>query len=122
MRRPIPAGVENSMRTFLLSLLLVNLTCLSHGQDTSEKKSKKNAPKKTISVEELAEKAKPSIVVILHTGRQGKQAGLGTGFVVDADGLIATNYHVIGEARPITVLMPDGAKHDVISVHASDRH
>ena len=57
---------------------------------------------KSLSVEELTNKTKPSIVVILHTGRQGKQAGLGTGFVV-GDGLIATNFHVIGEARPITV-------------------
>jgi regulator of sirC expression with transglutaminase-like and TPR domain len=103
------------------ALLLLSLACLSHAQDAPEKKAKKTA-KKTATVEELAEKAKPSIVVILHTGRQGKQAGLGTGFVVSDDGLIATNFHVIGEGRPITVQMPDGTKHDVVSVHASDRH
>ena len=34
------------------------------------------------SVAELAEQAKKSIAVLLYTGRDGKQHGLGTGFVV----------------------------------------
>ena len=33
----------------------------------------------------------------------GKREGLGTGFVVGADGLVATNRHVLGEGRAITV-------------------
>ena len=84
----------------------------------------KSSPKdgKAMSVEQLNAQAKESVVVILHTGRQGKQAGLGAGFVIDAGGLIATNFHVIGEGRPISVVMPDGSKRDVVSVHASDRH
>jgi serine protease Do len=90
--------------------------------EAQEKKKKGEFKNKIIGVEALAEKAKSSIVVILHTGRQGKQAGLGTGFVVDADGLIATNFHVIGEGRPITVQFPDGTKHEATEVHASDRH
>ncbi len=73
------------------------------------------------SVEQLAESARKSVVVITVTGRDGKRQGLGTGFVVAADGLIATNLHVIGEARPITVQLADGKKHPVTSVHASDR-
>jgi serine protease Do len=72
------------------------------------------------SVEHLVDKVRKSIAVITFTGRDGKRQGLGTGFVVDADGLIATNFHVIGEARPITVQLAD--KHyDVTSIHASDR-
>ena len=51
------------------------------------------------AVAELAEQARPSIAVLLYTGREGKQIGMGTGFVV-GDGLIATNLHVIGESRP----------------------
>ncbi|HZY84408.1 MAG TPA: trypsin-like peptidase domain-containing protein, partial [Gemmataceae bacterium] len=75
---------------------------------------------KAESVEQLAAKAKPSVVVITVKGRAGRQ-GLGTGFVVSADGLIATNLHVIGEGRPITVETADGKRHPVVAVHASDR-
>ena len=78
-------------------------------------------PPATKTVEQLAEQAKESLAVILYTGRDGKQQGLGTGFVISEDGLIATNFHVIGEARPITVLLADGSKHDAIAVQASDR-
>lgn len=99
------------------------------GQAQDEKKpvkkkvvEKKAAPvSKTMTVEELTDYVKPSVVVILHTGRDGKQAGLGTGFILSDDGMIATNLHVIGEGRPIKVQMPDGTKHDVTEVHASDR-
>ncbi len=91
-----------------------------HGQESKKKKGEGRGL--SMTVEALADKAKPSIVVILHTGRQGKLAGLGTGFVIDAEGLIATNFHVIGEARPITVQLPDGTKHEVTEVLASDRH
>src|SRR5262249_9251697 len=49
------------------------------------------------------------------------QQGLGTGFIVGADGLIATNLHVIGEARPVSVRLADGKKYEVTAVHASDR-
>jgi regulator of sirC expression with transglutaminase-like and TPR domain len=76
---------------------------------------------KAESVEQLAAKAKPSVVVITVKGRDGRRAGLGTGFVVSADGLIATNLHVIGEGRPVAVETADGKRHDVVAVHASDR-
>src|SRR5262245_5897780 len=78
----------------------------------------KKAPK---TVEQLAENAKESIAILYYTGRDGKQQGLGTGFVISADGLIATNLHVIGEARPINVQLADGSKHEATIVQASDR-
>ncbi len=73
------------------------------------------------TVEQIAEQARKSVVMITFTGRDGKRMGLGTGFVVGADGLIATNYHVLGDARPIAVQLADGKRHDVVSIHASDR-
>jgi len=78
-------------------------------------------PDADLTVEELAERAKNSIVVVTVTGRDGKSHGLGTGFVVSPEGLIATNLHVIGEARPISVELKDGTKHAVTAVYASDR-
>jgi serine protease Do len=76
---------------------------------------------KAPSVEELAKKVRPSIVVIRVGGRAGRQEGLGTGFVVSADGLIATNRHVLGEGRPLRVETADGKSHDVKTIHAADR-
>jgi regulator of sirC expression with transglutaminase-like and TPR domain len=73
------------------------------------------------SVEEVAKSARKSVVVITTTGRDGKRASVGTGFIVAADGLIATNLHVIDEGRPIQVELADGKQHDVTTIHASDR-
>ncbi len=72
-------------------------------------------------VEKLAESVRKSVIVITTPGRDDKRAGLGTGFVV-GEGLIATNYHVIGEGRAILVETTDGKKHEATAVHAFDRN
>jgi regulator of sirC expression with transglutaminase-like and TPR domain len=69
----------------------------------------------------VAKVARPAVVVVTFTGRDGKQQGLGTGFIVAPDGLVATNLHVVGEARPVTVQTADGKQYPVKTVHASDR-
>ncbi len=99
-------------RAYLAALLLFSLPFAPARADGLKPEAK---------VVELAKTAKPSVVVITTTGRDGKQHGIGTGFVIGADGLIATNLHVLGEARPITVQLADGKRHPVTSVHASDR-
>ena len=73
------------------------------------------------SVQELAAIAKKSVVVVSFTGRDGQRQGLGAGFILTEDGLIATNLHVIGEARPIRVELHDGRKFDVTAVYATER-
>jgi S1-C subfamily serine protease len=74
-----------------------------------------------IGIETLTQTARRSVVVITVQGRDGLQQGLGSGFIVAPDGLIATNLHVIGEARPIAVQTADGKKYDVTAVEAYDR-
>lgn len=101
-----------SLRTCLIACLFVPV--LLPPLAAQEKKDGK-------TVEQLAEDAKESIAVILYTGRDGKQQGLGTGFVIAENGLIATNLHVIGEARPISVQLFDGSRHEATVVQASDR-
>ncbi len=44
--------------------------------------------------------------------REFKQQSLGTGFVIDKDGLIVTNSHVVEKADSITVTMSDGKKYE----------
>lgn len=73
------------------------------------------------SVQEIAAIARKSVVVVSFSGRDGQRQGFGAGFIVSPDGLIATNLHVIGEARPIRIELHDGRKFDVTSVLATER-
>jgi regulator of sirC expression with transglutaminase-like and TPR domain len=74
-----------------------------------------------VTAQEIAARVKPSVVVITFEGRDGEEQGLGSGFIVASDGLIATNLHVIGEARPIRVRLHDRREFAVTSIHATDR-
>ncbi len=78
-------------------------------------------PPATKSVAEIAALIRPSLVKITQSGREGID-GIGSGFVIREDGLVATNKHVIGEARNIEVETSDGAKHKVTEVFSSDVH
>ncbi len=104
------------MRTFYYITLTV---FVMSGSLVSGKTTKSSPALK--SVEQIAAEVKPSVVKILQAGRAGLD-GLGTGFVVSKDGLIATNLHVIGEARRLEVEMSDGTRHEVIEISATDSH
>jgi regulator of sirC expression with transglutaminase-like and TPR domain len=73
------------------------------------------------TVEEIAEKARGSVVVITQRGRDGAVEGVGSGFVVNRNGLIATSLHVIGEGRPIEVRFANGDRFPATEIHAWDR-
>ncbi len=73
------------------------------------------------TVQELAAHVKKSVVVVTFRGRDGERQGLGAGFIIEPNGLIATNLHVIGEARPISVELHDGRKFDVTAIQATER-
>lgn len=73
------------------------------------------------AVERIAAQVGESVAVVTVLGRDGERQGLGTGFIISEDGLIATNLHVIGEARPIRARLADGREFDAVEVHASDR-
>ena len=75
----------------------------------------------TVSAEALARQATESVVVISSADRAGRPDGVGAGFVVSRDGLIATSLHVIGEGRPISVRFPDGKRLEASHIHAWDR-
>jgi len=73
------------------------------------------------SVAELAKSTKASVVSVSFKARSGQVGGEGTGFVISEDGLIATNMHVLGEARPLTVRLANGKEYDVVEIYASQR-
>jgi regulator of sirC expression with transglutaminase-like and TPR domain len=75
----------------------------------------------TNSVEALTAGARESIVVVTQFGRDQKEEGVGAGFVISDDGLVATSLHVIGEGRPIRVRLAGGRLVEATEVFASDR-
>ena len=63
----------------------------------------------------------PAVATIRVKGRDGQQIAIGTGFVIDGTGLLATNFHVITEGRAFTVELPSGRMLPVSAVESSDR-
>jgi putative serine protease PepD len=60
----------------------------------------------TLSAREIYRRAADSVAYITARGTQGSATG--TGFVVDADGLIVTNEHVVDGASDVTVKLGEG--------------
>ena len=62
-------------------------------------------------VSSLFEKVSPAVVEIDVTGRNGRSgsSGVGSGFLVDKEGHIVTNHHVVDGADQITVKLQNGA-------------
>ena len=105
----------------LLACSGIVVSAAKANEPAAVEKQEAAASLETTSIEELVSVVRDSIVTIRHTGRDGDEQGLGTGFVIDAEGLVATNLHVIGESRPIQVQLADGSQHEVTEIHASDR-
>jgi serine protease Do len=100
-----------SFRSILLFLSFS--VCLSAQPKTAATSAKGK------SAADLADGIRPAMVKISQYGRDGLD-GIGSGFVIRADGLIATNFHVIDVGRKLRVEMYDGTEHEVTAVQASD--
>lgn len=69
---------------------------------------------------QIAARAHAALLMIRALGDDGDTLGLGTGFVVSADGKFVTNYHVIQEAAKLSVKLLDGAEYHDVSLLAAD--
>lgn len=71
--------------------------------------------------EKLAAKVKPAVAVIESVDRVGRGGGRGTGFVIQEDGVVVTNFHVIGEHRAFRIRFADGKTYAPQTILAVDR-
>jgi S1-C subfamily serine protease len=69
-----------------------------------------------LSVKEIVQRESPAIVSIYNLDAQGKVRATGTGFIVRADGVVITNYHVIRGAQDALVKLKNGEVYDRVSV------
>ena len=65
--------------------------------------------------DQIVEAAREAVVVVTSS------EGLGTGFVVREDGVIATNFHVIGQGRPFEIHLAGGKSLTPTALVAYDR-
>lgn len=116
----IVAIICSVFSSFLTVILLKNnLSSSSNGEPASQNISINHDGKSTNVYQAVTEKAMPSVVGITTTVMSSdnmfsiptESEGVGTGIVVDSNGYILTNSHVIsdGEARTVNVLFNDGS-------------
>lgn len=62
----------------------------------------------TGGIADLVERVRPSVVVIEGSGATATGGSSGTGMVIDREGRVLTNYHVIEGQRDLKVILADG--------------
>ena len=68
----------------------------------------------------VVERIQDGVVLIVCFDRQNEESSLGSGFIIDSSGLIATNYHVIDEAASAKVQFHNQSVAQVVGVRAAD--
>lgn len=71
------------------------------------------------SAEEIFEECSPAVALIIKT-RNDEDREIGSGFIVDKDGTIVTNYHVMAEAKKVEVKLKDGRVFPVDNIISYD--
>ena len=104
-------GLELVSYSRTLSVVLIGFVVVVARADQTSKPS---------TAEDILAAARDSVAVIFSKNRDGDRRGTGTGFVVGADGVIATNYHVIGDRRRFDVRLSDGKNYEPVEILAAD--
>jgi serine protease Do len=102
----------------ILAFLMATSATPTAAQDRSDNTLRKLNE----SVDALIKKVSPSVVQVLVTGYGpidstehgntasviGRQRAIGSGFVIDSEGYIVTNAHVVSGAQRVQVVVPEG--------------
>jgi tetratricopeptide (TPR) repeat protein len=74
-----------------------------------------------ISLTDAHEANKSAVALLIAKNETGKTVGTGSGFVVQPDGTLITNYHVLVDAHSVKAYFPNGTQVDVTGIHKIDR-
>jgi thiol-disulfide isomerase/thioredoxin len=108
----------NGLRTLLVLGTLLGLAASARPLSADESDDKDQAKKPTLG--DIIDRAAESVVLINTQGADGAEIGIGSGFVIDAKGLVATNRHVLRGATKAVVQFKNGAKCPVKGLRAVD--
>ena len=74
-----------------------------------------------VSLTSAHEVNKGAVALLIAKNETGKTVGTGSGFVVQPDGTLVTNYHVLVDAHSVKAYFPNGTQVDVIGIRNIDR-
>lgn len=99
------------MRGFCVAAVMALVgSCAGTASETSP-----NGPRARLTAKDIVQRASPAIVRI-----EAGTEKLGTGFIVDKAGVVATNLHVVAGESAIRVRMQDGTQYQVDQVVGVD--
>jgi serine protease Do len=111
------------------SFVLTTFSCEKTGSTKYEKSSRLfNTPivREESKIIDVVDEVSPAVVSVVMTtvnfdffsGPSLSEEGIGTGFIVDASGLIVTNSHVVDDMSvEYSVVLTDGSTYDVDKIH-----
>jgi S1-C subfamily serine protease len=75
----------------------------------------------TRTTADIAAAAGPAVVTIVAFDSEGRKIGQGSGFVVRADGVVVTNWHVLDGASAATITLQSGAEYNRVMFLSGDQ-
>lgn len=101
----------------IATLVLVSSVGLSQQVYDSKNASERLTAKSPADIVAAAEKA----VVVVKAQDSERQISTGSGFLVDASGIVVTNFHVVQDAQRVDIKLQNGDSYEVMAVPATDR-
>lgn len=99
------------MRSLPLLLVVLATSCGTPGKST--------APRMRMTAKDIVQQSTDAIVRI-EAGDAKSGEKIGTGFILDKGGLIATNLHVVAGSSNITIKLHDGTPYQVMEIAGVD--
>jgi tetratricopeptide (TPR) repeat protein len=78
-------------------------------------------PQQSWNLKQLVNSLQPAIVTVVTYDLDGDIAGLGSGFFINPNGILVTNYHVLDGAYRADVKTSDGRKYPIVAVLAKNQ-